>query len=185
MPPSTRRIRQRLRVLVACEGRSERSYGRWLQFICDQRQLNIHLDSWIGGLGGGDFLSLVKAAVNHAKRERRRNRSYEVKGLLLDTTQRGHSSDRDQRAYQLANDDGLQLIWQDPDHEAFLLRHLPECETLRPPVGTTLRELQRHWPSYRKGMSALSLMKRLDNGSLDQILVVEYDLHVFLKSCGF
>lgn len=185
MSPKTRYVPQRLRVLLSCEGSSERSYGRWLQTISERRGLHIHINSWIGGKGGGDFLSLVEAAVTHAKMERRGKRPYDVKGLLLDVTQKGRNGIRDQKAYHLAEEDSLKLIWQDPDHEAFLLRHLPGCETLHPAVGMTLRELIKHWPEYDKGMPALNLIKRIDSGSLDQILTVEQDLRIFLELCGF
>lgn len=110
-----RRRKQRKRILVACEGASERGYGRWLQTTLDLLDYFVHIDPWLPGHGGGDYLSLVEESIAHIDRERKRDRAYKITAVLLDTTQKGDSSVRDRKADKLARDKGLFVIWQDPD----------------------------------------------------------------------
>ena len=76
------------------------------------------------------------------------------------------------------------LIWQAPDHEAVLLRHLPGCETMRPPAGASLAALRRQWPEYEKGLSAQQLAERIDLPQVQQASAVEADLRRFLLAIG-
>ena len=77
-------------------------------------------------------------------------------------------------------------IWQEPNHEAMLLRHLPGCEALRPMTAAAVdAHLRRHWPAYAKPMSANDLAARLDANSLRRALRVEAELAVFLRDLGF
>jgi hypothetical protein len=52
-----------------------------------------------------------------------------VRAVLLDTDRRGQAPQRDMRMVELAQRTRLRLIWQEPCHEAFLLRHLEGCQT--------------------------------------------------------
>ena len=170
---------------MACEGASERGYGRWLQSTLDSLDYFVHIDSWLPGHGGGDYLSLVEESIAHINRERRRDRAYKITSVLLDTTQKGDNLGRDHKADKLARDNGLFVIWQDPDHEAFLLRHLPGCETLRPPVGRTMAKLLENMPAYKKGMPATELNRILDAGSLKRAFGVERAFAEFLNEIGY
>jgi hypothetical protein len=72
------------------------------------------------------------------------------------------------------------LIWQDPDHEALLLRHLPNCQNQRPPPGRSFDTLRRHWPQYEKGMSAQQLAEHIGIEQIRLACAVEPVLRALL-----
>src|SRR5690348_16407479 len=97
-----------------------------------------------------------------ARNERSRGIRYIVRAILLDNDKLGQSPVRDQNMLQIAQVARLHLLWQEPSHEALLLRHLDGCQTLRPQSpAAALTELMRHWPDYTKGSSADRLSKRI------------------------
>lgn len=179
------RRKQRKRVLVVCEGASERGYGRWLHSILDSLGYYVHIVPWLPGAGGGDYLFLVEESIKHINLERKRGRPYKITSILLDTTQKGNNAVRDRKADKLTRSAGLYVIWQDPDHEAFLLRHLPRCETLRPPVGRTMAKLLENLPSYRKGMAGAELNQILNADCLRRAYGVEVAFAEFLNEIGY
>lgn len=181
----SRRRKQRKRVLMVCEGASERGYGRWLHYILDSLGHYVHIDPWLPGAGGGDYLFLVEESIKHITQERKRGRPYKITSILLDTTQKGINAKRDDKADTLGRDKGLCVIWQDPDHEAFLLRHLPGCETLRPSAGRTMDKLIENLPTYRKGMAGSELRLILDANCLRRAYGVEREFEEFLNEIGY
>ncbi|MGU3539223.1 RloB domain-containing protein [Methylobacterium sp. A54F] len=165
MPP--RGIPQRRRIFLGCEGESERSYGALLGRIVELRHRRVHIDGVVLQPGAGDPLALVERAVEAMRHRANRNGIYAFRALILDSDKCGLSPDRDARIEGLARRHDLLLIWQEPCHEALLLRHLDGCAALRP--GDSLRaadELRRRWPDYRKGLPAMQLAARLDEASV-------------------
>ena len=154
-------IPQRRRVFLGCEGESEQSYAALLGRLVHAR--HVHIDSRLLRPGGGDPLALVERAIMELDQGVARRSVYVAKAVLLDADRRGQSPARDAQATTLAGQHGLSLIWQQPCHEAFLLRHLPGCDSLRPPTSDrAAQELQRRWPDYRKGLPAIGLARRID-----------------------
>ena len=49
---TNRQINNRRRIFVGVEGKSEKSFVVWIQNLCDEAELRIHLDIWAAG--GGD-----------------------------------------------------------------------------------------------------------------------------------
>lgn len=176
---------QRTRILFAAEGASERSYGTWLHKLAEERGLNLHIDSWLCGTGGGDLLSLARRAQNRIREQARLRRSYNIRCLLLDKDKLGDNPDRDQQGFAIARERRIRIIWQEWDHEAFLLRHLPGCATLRPSSGQSERALKRRWPEYRKNMAAQDIGKKLDANAVGRAARIEPDLRDFLVSVGW
>lgn len=104
-----------------------------------------------------------------------------MKAVLLD---RG-SAAKMAAAIAKARQGGIHyLVWQEPDHEALILRHLPQCQQLRPPAGSTLDALRRHWPDYEKGMSAQQLAQRIAIENIRLACTVEPDLRALLNDLG-
>jgi hypothetical protein len=63
------------------------------------------------------------------------------------------------------------LIWQEPCHEAVLLRHVAGCDQLRPQTSAAaIAELRKCWPDYQKGWRTISIQsasgaqRRLNRG---------------------
>jgi hypothetical protein len=168
-------IRPRKRVFLGCEGESERSYGRLLALLLEARGTHWHLDAV--PLGGGDPLTLVERSWDHVQRHGR----YDRHAILLDRDRLGEDAARDQRMEAIAGKVKLQLIWQEPCHEALLLRHLEGCQSLRPTSSDeALKQLGRHWPEYEKAMPAQRLVERIGEAALLRVLAVEPELRDFL-----
>src|SRR5271163_2170925 len=127
-----RLIPQRRRVFLGCEGESERGYGALVNRLLETRRQDVHLDIALLKPGGGDPLALIELAVRRiTEGERKRESPYVHRAVLLDADRRGQSPARDARIPALAATARLRIIWQEPCHEALLLRHLDGCWSLR------------------------------------------------------
>jgi hypothetical protein len=106
-------------------------------------------------------------------------RSY---AALLQQLLRGRSAQRDELCICLAKKLSIQLIWQDPCHEAVLLRHLLDCEQRRPPTSRESEEqLKVQWPGYVKNFGKDRLRERIDMTALLRVIRYEPELAVLLK----
>lgn len=177
-------ILQRRRVLLGCEGDSEQSYGALLGRLIELRHRRIHLDTVL--LGAGGPLAMIETAVKR-KAERERNRgAYAACAVLLDTDTRQQSLSRTAEGEALARKHGLRLVWQEPCHEALLLRHLPGCAMQRPQTSAqALADLERAWPDYRKGFPANALARRIDEAAVLRAAASTPGLQGFLTDIEF
>lgn len=88
-------------------------------------------------------------------------------------------------AERLAQEHGIKLIWQEPCHEALLLRHLSGHAEDRPPTcRNAAGMLKAVWPEYGKPMSAAGLSQRVDLAGLRRAAAVEPGLKEFLDDIG-
>lgn len=179
--------RQRRRIFLGCEGDSERGYGVLLGNLIEQRRQDIHLDVVLLSPGGGDSYTLVKRCEEHLLRNNRRGSpDYIHRALLLDSDLRGCDKMRDQEADRLALKLDLRLIWQEPCHEAFLLRHFDGFRDNRPSLPRdALTLLHKVWPQYRKGMAAVRLGERVGCTEVQRAAEVEPELAEFLRAIGW
>jgi hypothetical protein len=179
-------IAVRRRIFLGCEGESEQGYGALLARLAEDCGLHLAFQPMLLRPGGGDPLDLVSLAAELSHRAEIKRGPFAVKAVLLDRDKLGLSPARDQQLYPIAAANQLHLIWQDPSHEAFLLRHLAGCGTLRPQTtALALTELRRRWDDYRKPMPAVRLAARLGLAELVSVCVVEESLRDFLEACGF
>lgn len=168
-------IRQRRRIFVGCEGESEQSYIALIQ-----RHLGaaaaFHIVAPV--LNGGDPLALLESARKAIRAQRANGRDpFVERFVLIDSDLRGRSPARDVECGAVAAEEGIDIVWQEPCHEAMLLRHLIGCHDRRPATSTaSLEALRREWPRYRKNMTAQELEERIDRASLER--AVEHDLEV-------
>jgi hypothetical protein len=163
---------------VGCEGASERSYVRWLQGLADDRQKHLFFDPY--DLGGGDPLSIVEHAEKKLREQERRKGKYAFKAVILDSDRLGADLSRDQTMRQIIQRAGFSFLDQHEIHEAILLRHFPNCQTLRPRKGSTETRLKREWPTYEKPEDAISLRQKLDFDGFLRMLSVEQGFDQFL-----
>ncbi|MFJ7440239.1 RloB domain-containing protein [Methylorubrum thiocyanatum] len=179
-------IPQRRRVFLACEGESEQSYGALLSRLIDTQHRRTHLDIVLVQPGGGDPLAIVERAIRLMRERVRRFGAYAGRAVLLDADKLGSNPERDRKIEPLAQREGLRLIWQDPCHEALLLRHLNGCAALRPvDTARAAEELQRRCANYRKGMAALRLANFIDVRGVLRAAAVEPALDDFLTAIEF
>jgi hypothetical protein len=181
-----RPIPQRDLFFAGCEGACERAYVALLNIVAEMRGLHIWIQGELLNPGAGDPLALVERALDRiAHKRRHRGTSYRHAAVFLDADRAGETRQRSATARQLAAQEGLQLIWQVPNFEAMLLRHLNGCRDLRPPAERSLADLQRQWPDYDKStISADKLARRIGYPQIVQATEVENELRAFLQRVG-
>lgn len=184
---SIRRLRpQRRRFFIGCEGESERGFVAFLQRIADEEGLLVHLDGVLLQPGGGDPCGIIQMAIELSDRRASRHGAYQARFVLLDSDKLGQTPQRDNQAMQAAIDSSLSLIWQDPCHEAMLLRHLDGCENLRPPTTpVALQQLCQRWPEYRKPMTSVRLAARISLTGVRQFAEAEAGYCALVNAIGF
>jgi hypothetical protein len=144
-------IPQRRRIFLGCERQSELGYGTLLARIARERAIHVHLDVQVLKPGAGDPLALIERAAQIIENIERRRDPFAVKAVLLDIGSPQIVARA--RARARAAEVGIHhLIWQSPDHEAILLRHLPGCRDRRPPRGVSMGALLGEWAEYEKPM---------------------------------
>ena len=176
------RIPQRRLVFLGCEGKSEASYAALLDRLADEAGLGLHIHPIVLQPGAGDPLQLVRRAIKLIREFERKRSKFAVKAMLLD-----HGDPkRCHEAAKLARDAGItHLILQVPDHEAFLLRHLPNLQQRRPPARSSLAALVKVWPDYAEGIPMLRLAERVGLPEVALAASVEPDFRLLLMTVGF
>jgi RloB-like protein len=180
--------KQRRPVFLGCEGLSEVGYGALIRDILNSQREDIHLDVKLLKPGGGDPLALLEIAESILIRARRQGGyvPYKLAGILLDCDLLGKDKNRDKKAFKIAEENHIKLIWQNPCHEALLLRHIKNCETLQPSTNkAAFDRLKKEWPDYSKGMSKSKLEQLIAHDDILRAASVESDLKEFLISVGY
>jgi hypothetical protein len=177
---------QRAPIFIGCEGESERSYVAFLGRLAEDAELAVHLDPVVLQPGGGDPLAIVERAVQRlSERRRKRQIAYAAQFVMLDRDKWGQAPARDVQIAGIAARARLTLIWQEPCHEAVLLRHLEACAALRPPsTAIAGAELRQRWPGYSKPMDGARLSQQLDRAALMRAIAVEPDLAIMIEAIG-
>lgn len=177
-----RTIAQRRPIFLGCEGESELGYGALLnRLVRETPGLHVHIQAEVLQPGAGDPHALVQRALQKIVDLERRRERFNCKAILLDLG----APEKNLAAQRLAATNGIDhLIWQSPDHEAFLLRHLNGCHQLRPPVGASLAALRQQWPDYEKGRTQIQLANYITMDGILRACDVEPDLRVFLLGIG-
>ena len=178
------RIPQRKRIFIGCEGESEQSYVALLTRHLGEMHNRVHLDAVV--LNGGDPLAIIKKSLRKIAHRQSRGQKYLAHFVFLDTEHHNHKDDTIQSTVQLAKKSKIHLIWQEPNHEAFLLRHLPNCETLRPPTTALASQaIKREWPEYTKPMPALRLALRINQQAIVRVGSIDRPLKNLLEAIEF
>ena len=178
-------IPQRKPVFLGCEGESEAAYGQILYDLVRAASLPVHLHIEVLAPGAGDPLARVYRTLDLIVRRERQRVKFQSKAILMDSDQAREAPERLAEAKRLAKEAGISIIWQNPCHEALLLRHMPSCSSRRPPVcNAALQALVRNWPEYKKPMTRAQLASRIDLSAVQQGATVEPKLRVFLQEIG-
>lgn len=172
-------------VFLGCEGESEVAYGQVLNDLLRAAAFPIHLHVEVLAPGAGDPLARVQRALQRITERERRRVKFQLKAILLDSDQAALEPARVARARRLAVQHDIALIWQNPCHEALLLRHMPSCADRRPANSRAAQQmLRRSWPEYEKPMTRAQLAKRIDLDAIRQAAGVEPELRAFLVDIG-
>lgn len=162
------RRRQKIRqqrdpVFIGGEGQSEICYASWLRNLVRDRDLPFHLELCDLGRGAGDPFARVDLAIERVTRMERNRVPFVGRYLFLDTDQLARDAGRAHQAHKRARENNFTVIWQEPTHEAFLLRHFPGRDMNQPPTKRAADlALAKEWANYHKPSSVQQLEQRLD-----------------------
>ncbi len=173
------------RVFLGCEGNSERSYGAWLQALARDLHVPIVIDTYPETGGGDQPYEIIERCISEMLNRQRRYGPYSVRGILLDSDNLGNNPERDSEAEQMARANKVRLIFQEFEHEAFLLRHITRYENQRPKKGEGREALKAAWPEYKRRFGKIQLYDRFSPEDLRRACTVEPKLRRFLKDIGF
>jgi hypothetical protein len=170
---------------MAFEGESERAFGAWLQDLCDDRGLNLHLDR-PRGMAGGDPLGLVECALELRRRSKvQAGLGHRSSCLLIDADRLDDGSSRSRDAIRLAERERLVLIRQRPAFEGALLRLHPGQERMFPATaGEAERLLRRIWDGYSKPPTKVQIAARFALTDLRRAAEIDTELGSLLKLIG-
>ncbi len=179
-------VLRRRPVFLGCEGESEQAYSQVLGDIVRQHIPSIHLEVVLLGAGAGSPLAKIRKATKKiAEYERKRSRLWR-KAVLIDSDTAEQNPVQKADVESLASQYEIRIIWQSPCHEAFLLRHLPNCSQLRPPTSVLSNStLVRNWPTYQKPMTRVEIARMIDIDRIKQALQVEDELRAFLADLAW
>ena len=172
---------QRAPVFLGCEGDSEQAYGQLLNDLLKESRKAFHIEVVNLNPGAGDPLTRVRRAEQEIARLAQRRSEFQFKAILMDTDQVHHDPDRRLTAERLAREQGIEIIWQEPCHEAFLLRHLEGFAQRRPPTSAlALTALRSTWPENQKPMTKMKLARKIALEAVHRAAAVEPALSLFL-----
>lgn len=153
--------------------------------IADSAGLYLYIDNDLLQPGGGDPLALVELAIRRIAEKERKRGAFSLRAVLLDRDKWGQTPDRDRQIAPLLAENDLSVIWQNPCHEGFLLRHFEGYGTARPVTSElAMQDLKRIWPEYYKAMPASQLALRIDKAALRRASAVEQKFTSFLDQIG-
>jgi hypothetical protein len=161
-----RRVRiirpRRAPIFIGCEGQSEVGYAGWLRNLVRDLDLPFHLELSDLGRGAGDPFARIDMAIERVDRLETNREPFIARYLFLDSDQLSADRNRADQAHRRARDHRFVVIWQEPTHEAFLLRHLLGRDTRQPPDKRAAdKALAQEWAEYRKPCSAQQLEQRI------------------------
>ena len=152
-----RPVRPRHSFFIAGEGQSERPFARFLQHLCDEAGLHVHLN--IKPQDGGGSVAVVEQAGRWLKRNRSR-REYRARLVLLDRDRIEVEPQEGIRAQAVAARYELEIVFQDPNLEGLLVRLHKGQEQRKIRAPDSESELRKVWPEYQKPPTAEQLRQR-------------------------
>ena len=179
-------MRRRIKrpVYVACEGKSEAGYIRWLNRMADDQDVPVALTAH--DMKGGAPAAIADRATRFLRGSIGGPRTYRGKYLFLDSDLAVNSRQELDRAVQIAERHSFGVVWQQICHECFLLKHFSQTERLSPSTADACsRALLGVWPAYRKGLDATEYERQLSLEHLARARGNLPDLDAFLNDIGW
>ena len=173
--PRRRSVSRQKRIFVTAEGEGDRALVQWLQGLCDEQGLHLHLDVVVAG--GGDTRRVVEYAVAQ-RRRRNESRGRDRAALIFldsDRLAQDRAAGRDPET--VAGRADLQLVYLRPNLEGLLIRLHAGHEARFPGANEARRHLERLWPEYVKPMPAVALGRRFGLDDLRRAAAHDPYLH--------
>lgn len=176
-----RPVRPRHSFFIAGEGQSERPFARFLQHLCDEAGLHVHLN--IKPQDGGGSVAVVEQAGRWLKRNRSR-REYRARLVLLDRDRIEVEPQEGIRAQAVAARYELEIVFQDPNLEGLLVRLHKGQEQRKIRAPDSESELRKVWPEYQKPPTAEQLRQRFTLDDVRRAAAHDQYLRTLLEVIG-
>lgn len=171
-------------VFVACEGKSELGYVRWLNRLADAEGVPVSITG--RDMKGGGAGKVADRAARALLRSAGGPAMYEKRYLLLDRGRSARYRKEIEWAQQIAGKHSFSIIWQPICHECFLLKHFAGTEDRNPPDASACEAaLLAVWPAYRKGLDATEYEKEISIEHLVRARANFPELEAFLIDIGW
>ena len=120
-PKEEMKLKKKKSIFVACEGESEQAYVALLNELAQEKDppLPVFLRSY--NVKGGGPCKMVAEAI---KKVSKGDYTWKEKVILMDKDVCKNNPDECQKAKEKAKENGFLILWQEPNHEGFLLQHL-------------------------------------------------------------
>lgn len=181
-----RRMHRRIKqpVFVACEGKSELGYVRWLNRLADAEGVPVSITG--RDMKGGGAWKIADRAARALMRSAGGPAMYEKRYLLMDRSRSARNRGEIERACRIAEEHSFSVIWQPTCHECFLLKHFAPTQDLDPPdANACAAALLAVWPGYRKGLDATEYERRISIEHLARARANLPELEAFLADIGW
>ena len=186
MTRAQRIIPRRRTVFLGCEGESGQAYAQVLYDIIREQGIDVHLEIVLLSPGAGSPSAKIKLAAQKIAEHERKREKFWSRAVLLDSDLVDNDASERNNTEQLASSSRIFIVWQKPCHEAFLLRHLPNCKQLRPPTSALAAStLRAEWPGYEKPMTRIKVAKVVGRSHVWQAASAESELRSFLTDIGW
>lgn len=175
----------RINFFLACEGESEYAYVKFLDNLAKKHsRMRVHLDPSVINGGGDPHATLERSKEKYEVKVKAKKGGYRRKLILMDGDifQRYTCNKKGEFMRQLSIEK-FEVIWQDPDHEGFLIRHFSNSTTPKP--GHTMDQLHKFWPHYNKNMPVTGIEGKLDINCVKLASKSIPEFKQFLKIVGF
>ena len=159
-------IPKRKRFFIGAEGKSERSFARWLERLRNNPNPDVHLDIIV--CDGGDGLAAAEYAVKRYRERAREHGKFDAGLILIDSDRIEEDRSHGRNPETVLKDESLCLAYMRPNLEGVLLRLHRDHEQEFVAADKTLWALRKQWPEYRKPASADALDARFDLNDLQR-----------------
>ena len=176
-----RPVQPRRSFFIVGEGQSERPFARFLQHLCDEAGLHVHLD--IKPQDGGGSVAVVEQAGRWLKRNRSR-REYQARLVLLDLDRIEAEPQEGIQAQAAATRYKLEVIFQDPNLEGLLVRLHAGQEQRKIRASNSESELRKMWPEYQKPPTAEQLCQRFTLADVQRAAIHDQHLRTLPEVIG-
>ena len=171
-------------IFVACEGKSELGYVRWLNRLADAEGVPVSITG--RDMKGGGAGKIADRAARALLRSAGGPAMYEKRYLLMDRGPSARYRQEIERARQIAGKHSFSIIWQPICHECFLLKHFAGTEDRNPPDASACEAaLLAVWPAYRKGLDATEYEREISIEHLVRARANLPELEAFLIDIGW
>lgn len=170
------------RIFVGAEGKSEITLTAWLQQICDDAGLALHLDQF--NARGGDAVAIVRKCKGRIRTSSNRLGKYDHRVILLDSDRLENDIGKGRDPTLYAEEENINLIYLEPNIEGFYFRLHKGNEEKILEANKTVKELKKIWPEYGKNLPSIDLIDKFTVEDIKRVAQFDKNIEKLLLILG-